>query len=152
MIIILDTFLASSTGKRPSNTPTLLDQCHQWIDNCEAAGHTVMVPAVVYYEALRELKLLAATSQIKRLKEFCLHPDRFISLTTAHLEVAAQLWASARKSGKPTADPHALDGDVILSAQALSLGLTISDYVIATTNIRHLAQFVPCELWTNIQP
>ena len=104
MFIILDTFPASSTGKRAGNTPSVLDNCRQWIDECEEAGHTVMVPAVAYYESLRELELREALSQIVRLKTFCLHPDRFISLTTDHLEAAAQLWAKARKAGKPTPD------------------------------------------------
>jgi len=152
MIIILDTFPASSTGKRPSKTVTVLDHCRQWINDCEAAGHIVLVPAVVYYEALRELELLEAKSQIKRLKDFCLSPSRLIPLTTNHLEVAAQLWAKARKSGNATADPHALDGDVIIAAQAMSLELPVADYIVATTNPRHLSLFVPCDLWTNIKP
>jgi predicted nucleic acid-binding protein len=111
-----------------------------------------MVPAIAYYEALRELELRAATAQIKRLKAFCLHPDRFMPLTTRHLETAAQLWATARKSGTPTADPHSLDADVILAAQALSLGQRSSDYIIATTNPANIAQFASCELWTKIKP
>src|SRR5712692_7204427 len=88
MIIVLDTFSASSVGKRPGKTPTLLDQCRQWIDACEAAGHRILVPVICYYEALRELELLRAVSQIARLKTFCLQPQRFIPLTTHHLEAA----------------------------------------------------------------
>jgi predicted nucleic acid-binding protein len=152
MFIILDAFPASSTGKRSGKTPTLLDHCRQWIGDCEAAGHIVMVPAVTYYEVLRELELRDAQNQIARLKAFCLHPGRFIPLTTGHLEAAAQLWAKARKTGMSTADPQALDGDVILAAQALSLGLPVSDFIIATTNPGHISRFAPCDLWTNIEP
>lgn len=152
MIIVLDTFPTSSAGKRPGSTPTLLDQCRQWINNCEAAGHRILVPAICCYEALRELELRQATNQISRLQTFCLHPGRFIPLTTEHLETAAQLWGQARRAGQPTADPHALDCDVILAAQALGLGMAAPGLVVATTNPAHLSRYVTAELWTNIKP
>jgi hypothetical protein len=41
---------------------------------------------------------------------------------------------------------------MILAGQALALGSTDTNLVIATTNIRHFAQFVPAERWQNIQP
>lgn len=90
--------------------------------------------------------------QIARLKSFCLHPKHFLSLTTGHLEAAAQLWGQARRSGLPTADPKALDGDVILAAQALSLGIPAPNLIVATTNPAHISRFVAADLWTNIQP
>jgi len=62
---------------------------------------------------------------------------------------AAELWALARGSGQPTASDHALDGDVILAAQALSLNTPV---VVATGNPSHLTRFVPAELWSNITP
>ena len=110
MIIILDTFPASSVAKRPGTVPTLLDQCRQWIEACETAGHRILVPAIAYYEALRELELRQAARQIARLQAFCLQPRRFIPLTTQHLETAAQLWGQQRRAGQPGADPQALDG------------------------------------------
>ena len=67
------------------------------------------------------------------------------------METAAQLWAQSRRAGQPSADPHALDGDVILAAQALSLGPVASGLIVAITNPAHLSRFVPCELWTNIE-
>jgi len=153
MVIILDTFPASSVSKRPGNSqPTVSDNCHQWINDCEAAGHRVLVPAISYYEVLRELEQREATSQIARLKAFCLQPQRFLPLTTDHLTTAARLWGQIRRSGLPTADPQALDGDVILAAQALSLGITAPALIVATTNPAHIARYVPADLWTNIQP
>jgi predicted nucleic acid-binding protein len=152
MVIVLDTFPASSTGKRPGKNPTLLDQCHQWIADSEAAGHRVMVPAISYYEALRELERRQATSQIARLRTFCLQPRRFIPLTTDHLEIAAQLWGQVRRAGQPTADPQALDGDVILAAQTLSLGVAAPGVIVATTNPAHLIRYVAADFWSNIQP
>jgi len=152
MIIVLDTFPASSSAKRPGNKPSLSDRCRQWLNDCETAGHTLLVPAIAYYEAWRELEQREAASQIARLRAFCLLPSRFIPLTTAHLESAARLWGAARRAGLPTASLQALDGDVILAAQALSLGLSPPDYIIATTNVGHLSRFVPCDEWTNIMP
>jgi len=152
MIIVLDTFPASSVAKRPGIVPTLLDQCREWIGTCETAGHRILVPAIAYYEALRELELRQATRQIARLQAFCLQPRRFIPLTTQHLETAARLWGQQRRAGRPTADPQALDGDVILAAQALSLGIAAPALIVATTNPAHLSSLVPCDLWTNIPP
>ena len=150
MIIILDTFPTSSVSKRPGRKPSLSDQCRQWVEDCENAGHTVLVPAIAYYEALRELEQRQATNQIERLKDFCLLPTRFIPLSTTHIETAARLWGEARRTGRPTASDDALDGDVILAAQALSLGLSSSDYIVATTNVSHLSRFVSADEWTNI--
>jgi predicted nucleic acid-binding protein len=152
MVIVLDTFPTSSVAKRPGKTPTVSDQCRNWIAACETASHTILVPAICYYEALRELEQRQAVSQIINLKAFCLLPTRFLPLSTAHLETAARLWGDARRMGLPTASKDALDGDVILAAQALSLGLPASDYIVATTNPGHLSRFVPCDLWTNIVP
>lgn len=153
MVIVLDTFPTSSVSKRPGKIqPTLSDQCHQWINDCEVAGHRVLVPAISYYEVLRELEQRQAMSQIARLKTFCLQPKRFISLTTDHLETAAQLWGRSRRAGLPTADPQALDGDVILAAQALSLGIAAPGLIVATTNLAHISRYVEADLWTNIHP
>lgn len=152
MIIILDTFPTSSTGKLLGKIPTLLDRCQQWIGACETAGHRMIVPAISYYEALREMEMRRATGQIARLKTFCLTTNRFLPLTTNHLELAAQLWGQTRRAGQPTADPQALDGDVILAAQAIALGFPPSQFIIATTNPGHITRYAPCDLWTNITP
>lgn len=153
-IIILDTFPLSSTAKReprPGTSPTMLDNCYQWIKEGLRAGNRVIAPAMSYYETLRELERLNATAQIRRLRAFC-HavPDRYLPITDSDLDRAALLWAQARNAGTPTSSAEALDGDVILAAQALNLGLPTWEFIVATTNVGHLAQFVPCDLWTNI--
>ena len=61
---------------------------------------------------------------------------------------AAAFWAQARQQGQPTAGDKTLDGDMILAAQATTLG--VSDVVIATTNVGHLARLAPAELWQQI--
>ena len=113
-VIVLDTFPLSSTGKLdppPGVAPTVLDLCHRWVRDCIAAGNRVLVPAISYYEALRELERLNATAQIARLRAFC-HavPGRYLSLTDTDLELAAKLWGQVRNAGTPTASVDALDG------------------------------------------
>lgn len=66
------------------------------------------------------------------------------------MRLAADLWAAARRRGMPTADRHALDIDVILAAQVLSHGYDPRDFVVATSNVTHLAQFVPSREWQTI--
>ena len=64
---------------------------------------------------------------------------------------AAQLWAEARRRGRPTADAAALDVDVILAAQAQLLAEELrEEVVVVTTNARHLAQFVDARRWQEI--
>lgn len=61
--------------------------------------------------------------------------------------LAAQLWADARNRRKTTAEPNALDGDVILAAQAILEVNAGNEVVIATTNVGHLSQFVDAREW-----
>ncbi len=68
------------------------------------------------------------------------------------LHAAAALWATSRQMGRPTADPQALDGDVILIAQALYYVQPHETVLVATTNPGHLQQFVPVARWEDIHP
>jgi predicted nucleic acid-binding protein len=74
---------------------------------------------------------------------------QYLPLSTAAMRQAAVLWAKARQQGKPTAGDKALDGDVILAGQAITLNA--SDVLIATTNVGHLSRFTPSELWQKIR-
>jgi hypothetical protein len=65
---------------------------------------------------------------------------------------AARCWAQARQQGQPTADDRTIDGDMILAGQALALGPSAGEVIVATTNVRHLARFVAADLWQNILP
>ena len=64
--------------------------------------------------------------------------------------LAANLWAEARRKGQPTADPKALDGDVILAAQARMLTNEMTEVIIATTNVGHLSRFTTALNWQDI--
>jgi hypothetical protein len=71
-------------------------------------------------------------------------------LTDEALRFGCQLWARARSTVTPTADPRELDCDVLLAAQALPMDVPASDLIIAATNVGHLSQFVAADLWVNI--
>ena len=58
-------------------------------------------------------------------------------MSTEALRAAARLWARLRIQGRPGAPDRALDGDVILAAQAKEV-----DGVVLTTNVRHLEGLV----------
>lgn len=155
-IIVLDTGPLSNCVV-PSGLPgemlTPSQQCRKWIEDCEQSGVLLLVPAICYYETRRELERRNAAAKMKRLEQFVFSiANRYIPLTTAHLEEAARLWGVARNSGRAMASVDALDADVILCAQALSLGLSPADYVVATTNVSHLSQFVSCAEWSTIVP
>lgn len=127
------------------------NECRRWVTAHLAAGVRVVVPEIIDYEVRRELLRLGLQGSLTTLEAFeSARPDRVIPLTSPDLRLAADLWAQARRRGMPTADAHALDVDVILAAQALSLGYDPIDFVIATSNIGHLAQFVPAALWSSI--
>jgi predicted nucleic acid-binding protein len=127
------------------------DECRAWLKRLLAAGVKVLVPEIVHYELRRELLRLNKTSTVARVLRFCNEtPGRYIPITTPAMMLAAELWATARRGGRPTADVHALDVDVILVAQVLSAGHDPSAFVIATTNVTHLSQFAPAEEWTKI--
>ncbi len=74
----------------------------------------------------------------------------YIALNTQTMRLAASLWAKSRNKGKPTADNKSLDGDIILIAQIREYYGLQSKVVVATTNVKHLEDFVDAQLWNNI--
>jgi hypothetical protein len=75
----------------------------------------------------------------------------FIPITTPVMRQAAEFWAIARQRGMATADDKALDGDMILAAQAIQIEQTWDqEAIIATTNVRHLARFATAREWQEI--
>jgi hypothetical protein len=75
----------------------------------------------------------------------------YIPIQTSTMLLAATLWAEARQNGQPTADPKALDGDVILSAQARLLCDETTEAIVATTNVAHLSRFTTAIDWQLIK-
>ena len=119
----------------------------QWLAGHLARRTTVVVPEIADYEVRRELVRLKKHKALRRLDEFIAQlPGRYLPITTDAMREAARLWADVRGRGLPTADPKALDGDVILAAQVRTSNLKWSDTVVATTNVVHLSRFTRAEL------
>jgi toxin FitB len=118
-----------------------------WISGLLAADVRLLVPEIADYEVRRELLRANKSQGVQRLDETTLG---YVPLTTAAMLRAAELWADARRRGKPTATDASLDADVILAGQTLTLGS--QNVVVASTNPKHLARFVATERRQDIHP
>lgn len=122
-----------------------------WLSRCILSGSRAIVPAIVYYELKRELLRAKRSFGVARLDAFiAATPGRYLPLSDEALRLAADLWASVRQEGRPTADSKALDVDVIIAAQALSFGAAPSDIIVVTNNANHLSRFVSAKAWSEI--
>lgn len=143
----------------PRATPDA-QECKAWLQRILAAGHRVLVPAICYYEVRRELRrseLRAGTPSrgLLNLDKFAADAG-IVSITLETLLLATELWADARNRNAQGAPDVALDADMILCAQARLLrpadweaeGATV---VIATGNVKHLADFTPAAHWRDME-
>lgn len=115
------------------------------------AGVEVVVPEISDYEVRRELlraKRLKSLRRLDELEDFLVYQP----ITRSTMRRAAELWARLRNEGAPTAPPEALDGDVILAAQAEAAGAVLEPVLVATTNVSHLERLVPSARWEEISP
>jgi predicted nucleic acid-binding protein len=122
-------------------------KCNQQLQAALGQGCIVLVPAITDYEVRREQIRADRIKGLQRL-DFLKDEIGFLPLTSEALLKAAQLWAEVRKQGQPTADDKVLDVDVILAAQALTIGT--SDVAIATSNPKHLSRFVTVVDWVSV--
>ena len=143
MIVLLD---AGPLGMISNPNASITNSaCYQWVESLVLNGDEVLVPEIADYEVRRELLRAQKTHGLARL-DILKNSLGYLPLTTSVMLKAAELWAQARNSGLPTADPKALDCDVILAAQALE-----KDGIVATENVGHLARFVDARDWRDIQ-
>src|SRR5687768_3697202 len=96
----------------------LTEEVARWVSDLLARGHSVLVPEITDYEVRRELLRGGRLASVRRLDALAGELG-YIPLKTECMRDAAELWATARRAGRPTADRFALDGDAILAAQAL---------------------------------
>lgn len=120
-----------------------------WLAGLLAARVQVGVPEIADYETRRELLRAGRTGAAARLDDLAGRLG-YLPLTTGTMRRAAAFWADARGRGRPTAPDHALDGDVILAAQAAELAAGGDDVVVATTNVGHLSRFVAAHRWSEV--
>jgi predicted nucleic acid-binding protein len=123
--------------------------CKQWLSRLESNGDRAAFTEIADYELRRELLRAGKTRGIQQLDQLKTTIPYF-PITTEVMLKAAELWAQARNQGYPTASPEALDGDVILAAQAVILRSQGYDTMIATTNVGHLSRFTVAKTWQEI--
>jgi hypothetical protein len=146
-IILLDAGpLGLVTNPRATNEN---HECNLWLQAQLRQGVRVLVPEIADYEVRRELLRAGKSRGLARL-DALLQNIGYIPLTTRVMRQAAVFWAQARNIGQPTAHDAALDGDVILVAQAQDLNDQGHITLIATTNVKHLALFADARLWRDI--
>lgn len=114
------------------------------VAGADGARVRIGIPEIADYEVRRELLRAGKVRGIERL-DAVLETFEYLPLSTAVMRDAALLWADVRRRGLPTADPKALDADVILAAQARRVDA--AEVVIATTNVQNLSRLAEARLW-----
>jgi predicted nucleic acid-binding protein len=147
-LIVLDSGpLGMVTNPKAKGIP--LD-CQLWLKSLLQKGEKIVIPEIADYEVRRELLRAGLLQSVRRLDNLK-QTLEYIPIQTDTMLLASSLWAEARKMGQPTADPKALDGDVILSAQARLLCNDKTEVIVATTNVAHLSRFVTALDWQSIE-
>ncbi len=117
----------------------------EWFVFHLSRGREFILPEISDYELRRELiraKLNESISKLDELKSTI----KYMPITTSIMLKSAELWAYVRNTlGKPMAHDKALDGDIILAAQAIE-----ARGIVATTNLAHLQLITKAENWNNI--
>jgi predicted nucleic acid-binding protein len=136
--------MATNPKSRPEN-----EECKRWLAKLVSQGTRVILPEIADYEVRRELLRAGKKVGIDRLDRLKINVE-YLPLTTPAMLLAADLWAQIRNMGRQTASDLALDGDVILAAQALTCGVASADILVATTNVDHLSRLVGAKMWRDI--
>lgn len=145
-VVILD---ASPVGllTNPNNTPDPV-AIRKWLADLIHAGRRVVLPEVADYEVRREL-IRGGKKKALRFLDALAYQVEYLPIQTMEMRRAALEWARVRNMGLPTSSQHSLDGDAIIAAQALELGVPV---IVATSNPAHMRRFLPAEDWRNILP
>jgi predicted nucleic acid-binding protein len=147
-LVVLDTgFLGYVTHPRMSADAL---SAQTWLSAVLRAHVPVAIPEIADYELRRELLLINSTRALHTL-DTLKRGLAFLPLTNDVMLRAAQMWATVRRAGVPTADRHALDGDVIVAAQALaSAEANRLDPLVITTNPKHMLRLISAAHWGDV--
>ena len=126
--------------------PRKFPEIKEWLQRLATAGEQILIPEIADYELRRGLLRLRDAQGIQRL-DFLVTSLGYVPITTAAMRQAAEFWAQARRRGAATAPDWALDGDVILAAQAVVLG---GSPIIATENAGDLSRYTAASHWSQI--
>jgi hypothetical protein len=124
--------------------------CKQWFEQLKTANDIVRVPQIADYELRRELIRMPSPTSIALLNKLNRTTGGVVRIGIRTLQKAAELWAHSRNANKPTCKDEALDGDMILCAQALLLTAKGDAVEIATTNVKHLKDYTNAKLWSDV--
>jgi predicted nucleic acid-binding protein len=116
-----------------------------WLQHVLDEGGLVFLPEIADYELRRNFLLEGMAASIRRLDQLK-NTLLYVPLSTVIMRKAAEFWAMVGQRGRATAPFDALDGDVILAAQAHEEGV-----LVATENVSHLSLFVEAKHWREIE-
>lgn len=126
--------------------------CNQWATRLRRLGVRITIPALADFEVRRDLKLAGKALSVQKLDDL-IATFGYLPVTERAIDLAAGLWADARRGGRAVAPDTDLHADVVLAGQALELEAEGYDAWIATDNLRHLRSlFARAELWDRIAP
>jgi predicted nucleic acid-binding protein len=109
----------------------------------------IIIPEIADYELRRELLRCDRNKSIERLNSLK-SKVQYLPISTEAMLKAAEFWSIARKRGMPTASDDALDGDVILAAQAYILETQGNNVIIVSDNVGHLSRYITAKNWREI--
>ena len=147
-IILLDTgplgYITHPTDKGDNGL------CKKWFEDLRAADIAIRIPQIADYELRRKLIHIKSSASIALLNKLIRSTGGLIRLTTRTMRKSAELWAQSRWDGIQTGDDAAIDGDVMLCAQAILLAENGDTVQVATTNVKHLETYVHAKKWSEL--
>ncbi len=106
MILVLDSGPLGLLSSPLGNLET--GRCHSWLNEILMSNrHRVLTSEICDFEVRRELLRLNHMASIERLDQLVMLVH-FMSINRGTMLRAAELWATARRRGRPTADRQPL--------------------------------------------
>lgn len=154
MIVFIDSGVLGLLSS--PNEKLEVQQCQEWLYSLLSKGVYIISSDLCDYEVRRSLLLNSirgiSNQSIDNLNNLDNLID-FLPTTKSVMQQAAQLWATSRFQGTPTANPQNIDVDVIIAAQCQLMQAENpgQNLIVATTNVKHLSRFVNAQKWFEIR-